>query len=107
MDILTKLDQKEYFTYRVDPKFTFYYSLIKNPIFLITMKEKARTNYYNENTVSKLTADLNLLFKNIKTYNMPNSPEYMEGLKLELLAFWTLRFYAPILEKKVEDYLSN
>ena len=62
IEILMKLDRYSFFSTEVDLRETFYYQLIKKPIFLSTMYSKASSGEYNEDTTNKLKADLEQLY---------------------------------------------
>jgi hypothetical protein len=60
---------------------------------------------YTSDSVKKIKADLELLRKNINIFNMPNTPEFLEGYKFMLLANTAFDYFEPVLSKKADDYL--
>ncbi len=58
-----------------------YYDVIKNPIDLQTIKEKLKNDLYK--TKNQFVKDIELIFKNAKIYNQPNTIFYKYASELE------------------------
>jgi hypothetical protein len=69
------------------------------------MLAKAQEGFYSEATCKRLKADMDLLWKNIQIFNMPNTEEYLEGFKFNIFANYALKFFEEILEKPLDNYL--
>lgn len=67
---------------------------------------KYAENYeYVSDSIKKIRADMDLLKKNINIFNMPNTPEFLEGYKFMLLANCAFDYFEDVLSKTVDDYL--
>lgn len=69
------------------------------------MLQSADNYHYIIDSVKKIRADIDLLWKNIQIFNMPNTPEFLEGYKFMLLANTAFDYFEEVLSKTVEDYL--
>lgn len=69
------------------------------------MLKKARTGAYSSDTPKKIKADMELLWRNIQIFNMPNTPEYLEGSKFNILASYAFTYFQDILSLHSDDYL--
>ena len=59
-----------------------YYTVIKNPMDMETIKKRIRSNSYE--TLKKLKSDVTLMFDNCKTYNDPNSILHQDACELQI-----------------------
>ena len=111
VDLLIRLDLNNLFTQvndlnqEIDRDKDYYYRTITNPMFLSTMLRKARAGFYEADMVSRLRTDYDQLWKNIQTFNMPNTPEFLEGYKFYILANFTFNEFSAVLQRTTEDYL--
>lgn len=69
------------------------------------MQQHAENYLYVSDSVKKIRADLDLLRKNIQIFNMPNTPEFLEGYKFMLLANSAFDYFEEVLSRSVDDYL--
>ena len=69
------------------------------------MIEKAELGAYLVDTVNKVKADIDLLWSNIITFNMPNTEQYLDGFKFNIFANYAMDFFRDTLAKPVEEYL--
>jgi hypothetical protein len=63
------------------------------------MLAKAQEGFYSEATCKRLKADMDLLWKNIQIFNMPNTEEYLEGFKFNIFANYALEILRRNLRK--------
>ena len=59
-----------------------YYTVIKNPMDMETIKKRIKSNSYE--TLKKLKSDVTLMFDNCKTYNDPNSILHQDACELQI-----------------------
>lgn len=69
------------------------------------MIENAELGAYIVDTVNKVKTDMDLLWSNIITFNMPNTEQYLDGFKFNIFANYALDFFKETLAKPVEEYL--
>ena len=69
------------------------------------MLDSASKKQYVIDSPKKVRADMDLLWKNIQIFNMPNTPEFLEGYKFMNLAKYAFDFFEEQLSRTVDDYL--
>lgn len=57
-----------------------YYEVVANPIDLLKVQQKLKTEAYED--VDDLTTDIDLIVKNAKAFYKPDSPEYLDACQL-------------------------
>lgn len=69
------------------------------------MLDYAAKKLYLIDSPKKIRADMDLLWKNIQIFNMPNTPEFLEGYKFMNLARFAFEFFEDQLSKTTDDFL--
>uniref|UniRef100_A0A914I873 Transcription intermediary factor 1-alpha n=1 Tax=Globodera rostochiensis TaxID=31243 RepID=A0A914I873_GLORO len=81
-----------------------YYAVIKEPIWLCKIAQKISTDEYR--LISEFIDDMNLLFRNCSTFNLPTNPLSASGKKVYTLYMKAIREFLPAYEKQIWIYIS-
>ena len=79
--------------------------MIKSPIDLNQMKEKANDGTYDEDTLQKITYDFTLLTNNAFIFNMPSQKVYLAAKKLFQLGTRALEAFRAQIQRAEDTYI--
>jgi histone acetyltransferase len=82
-----------------------YYDIIKNPMDLLTVRQKIDSGKYNSK--EEFEADVKLIFTNAKTYNQPNTVYYKYADEVESAATKLLANLQFDIDDREEDNGEN
>lgn len=105
--IKKRLDFQKFFTKSEFEKIPHYLELIKRPIDLEMMKEKASSGLYDQNTYNTLLEDFYLLVENALEFNAHHHEVYKEATKLKLLGRVCFDFFKEELNIEEVWLLQN
>ncbi|KAF7638075.1 hypothetical protein Mgra_00002526 [Meloidogyne graminicola] len=96
--------QVELFINKVPSTESDYHAIIKNPIWLQAIGEKINSKTYT--CVVKFLEDMNLLFRNFSTFNMPNHPLAAKGKSVYTRYIQAVKKFMPFYQKHIWIYVS-
>ncbi|KAL3097816.1 hypothetical protein niasHS_000551 [Heterodera schachtii] len=94
----------EHFLNAVSTAESDYYSVIKEPIWFNKIATKISSDEYK--MISEFVEDMNLLFRNCSTFNLPTNPLSNSGKKVYTLYMKAMREFLPAYEKQIWIYVS-
>ena len=106
LELTNKMLQKDLcrpFKDKVDPErdgAPDYFNIIKNPMELTTVKKKLTTNEYK--SIQQWADDINLIWKNAKTYNNEGTLIYLFAQELEI---WFSKKFIKMPRNKDEEWV--